>query len=123
MAGYYGFILAVCPFVHKAICHTSVFLFPDDNLSKYKWIVTKLAMCIVEIWFWIANGQISSGFDSYLSATQPHFHIRMISSVNVDVCIDIMEIWFGITKMDKFCQFLKELLAWTHPYFPFWTLT
>ena len=36
------------------------FSFPDDNLSKYQWIFTKLGMCIdnVEIWFWIANGQI-----------------------------------------------------------------
>ena len=40
-------------------------LFPDDNFSKYQWILTKLGMCvdIVEIWFAIANGQISSMFD------------------------------------------------------------
>ena len=39
---------------------TSVFLFPDDNLSKCQWIFTKLGVCIdiVEISFWIANGQI-----------------------------------------------------------------
>ena len=32
----------------------SVFLFPDDNLSKIEWILTKFGMCvdIVEIWFW-----------------------------------------------------------------------
>ena len=32
------------------------------NLSKHKWIFTKLGMCIdiVEIWFVIANGQILS---------------------------------------------------------------
>ena len=43
---------------------TPVFSFPDDNLSK-QWIFTKLGMCIdiVEIWFGIANGQISSMFD------------------------------------------------------------
>ena len=37
---------------------TSIFLFPDDNLSKFQWIVTKLGMCIaiVEIWFGNANG-------------------------------------------------------------------
>ena len=27
-------------------CDTSVFLFPDDNLSNYQWIFTKLCMCI-----------------------------------------------------------------------------
>ena len=41
----------------------SVFSFPDDNLSKYQWIFTKLGTCmcidIVKIWFGIANGQIS----------------------------------------------------------------
>ena len=38
------------------------FSFPDDNLSQYQWIFTKLGMCIdiVEIWFGIANWQISS---------------------------------------------------------------
>ena len=37
------------------------FSFPDDNLSRHQWIFTKLGMCIdiVEIWFGIANGQIS----------------------------------------------------------------
>ena len=46
---------------------TPIFLFPVDNLSKCQWIFTKLGMCIdiVEIWFWIANGQISSNFDGY----------------------------------------------------------
>ena len=45
---------SVCPSVHVS--------FPDDNLSKHQWIFTKLGMCIdiVEIWFGIANGQISS---------------------------------------------------------------
>ena len=35
-----------------------IFSFPDDNLSKYHGIVTKLGTCIdiKEIWFGIANG-------------------------------------------------------------------
>ena len=47
-----------------------IFLFPDDSLSKHQWIFTKLGMCIdiVEIWFGIVNGQISSMFDSFLPA-------------------------------------------------------
>ena len=47
-----------CSFV---VC-LSVFSLLDGNLSKYQWIVTKLDMCIdiAELWFWIANGQISS---------------------------------------------------------------
>ena len=48
--------MSICP---------SVFLFTDDNLSKCKWIFTKLGMSsdIVKIWFETANGQISSVFD------------------------------------------------------------
>ena len=44
------------------ICRTRPFvLFPDDNLSKSQGILTKLGLCIdmKEIWFHIANGQIS----------------------------------------------------------------
>ena len=38
-----------------------IFSFLDDNLSKYQGILTKPAKCIniKEIWFGIANGQIS----------------------------------------------------------------
>ena len=50
----------------------SVFSFLDDNLSRYKWIFTKFGKCIdiVEIWFQIANGQISSIFDRFLCPPQ-----------------------------------------------------
>ena len=49
-------------------CDISAFLCPHDNLSKYQWIFTKHGMCIdiVEIWFWIAVGQILSIFDCLL---------------------------------------------------------
>ena len=52
-----------------------IFSFPDDNLSKHQWSFTKLGMCIdiVEIWFGIANGQISSNF--YGLICQRHTHI------------------------------------------------
>ena len=58
--------------------HMSIFSFPDDDLSKCQWIFTKLRICIdiVELRFGIANGQISSIFDSYLPAT----HIRIFIS-------------------------------------------
>ena len=43
---------------------TPIFSFPNDTLSKHQWIFTKLSRCIdiVQIWFGIANGQISSKF-------------------------------------------------------------
>ena len=46
------------------MCPSVRFSFPDDNLSKHQWIFTRLGMyiAIVEIWFGIANGQISSNF-------------------------------------------------------------
>ena len=42
-----------------------IFSFPEDNLSKYEGILTKLGTCIdiKEIWFGIANGQVLSIFD------------------------------------------------------------
>ena len=53
--------LSVCLPIRPSICRTSVFLFPDDIFSKCQWILTKLGMFIdiVEIWFQIANRQIS----------------------------------------------------------------
>ena len=48
---------------------TPIFSFPDDNLSwdfnQCQGILTKLGTCIniKEIWFGIANGQISPMFD------------------------------------------------------------
>ena len=44
---------------------TSIFSFLDNNLSKCQGILTKLDTCIdmKEIWFGIANGQISPVFD------------------------------------------------------------
>ena len=39
---------------------------------------------IVEICFWIADGQISSICDSYLPATRPYFHFWTINLVNVN---------------------------------------
>ena len=39
-------------------CDTSVFSFPDDNISKCQWIFITLGVCIsiVGTWFGIANG-------------------------------------------------------------------
>ena len=63
----------------------SVYAFPDDNFSKYQWIFTRHGMCIdiLDICFGIANGQISSIFDSYLPAIHPYFTFRTITSVNI----------------------------------------
>ena len=56
---------------------THIFSFPDDNLSKHQWIFTKLGMCIdiVEIWFGIANGQISEIFDGVICPRQAHIFV------------------------------------------------
>ena len=56
---------------------TPIFSFPDDNLTKHQWIFTKLGMCIdiVEIWFRIANGQISSNFDGVICPRHVHIFV------------------------------------------------
>ena len=63
VAGYYSITLDIRVSVHPSfVCPSIHFSLPDDNLSKHQWIFTILGMCIdiVEIWFGIANGQISS---------------------------------------------------------------
>ena len=80
--GYYGFTLDVrvfvCPSVRPSVRRLSVlFSFPDDNLSKHQWSFTKFGMCIdiVEIWFGIANGQISSNFDGVICLRHVHIFV------------------------------------------------
>ena len=129
VAGYYGFMSkSVCLSVGPSVACPSVrFSFPDDNLSKHQWIFTKFGVCIdiVEIWFGIANGQISSNFDSYLPKTRLYFRFRMITWININgfspnlVCALIL--WrsgLGLL-MGKFSQILTELSAWDTPIFSF----
>ena len=96
----------MCPSSHQfLICHFFCFLFPDNNLSKYPWIFTKLGMCIdiMEIWFGVGNVQISLIFNSYLPATQQYFHFWMITFkwifTKLCMCSDIMEIRFATANV------------------------
>ena len=94
----------VCSSVRLSISRTSVCIsFPDDNLSKRQWIFTKFGLCIdvVEIWFGIANEQISSN----IAQDTPIF---LFPDNNFSMCqgiltklgtyIDIREIWFWIAN-------------------------
>ena len=56
-----------------------LFLFPDINLSKCQRILTKLGTCIDmrEIWFLIANGQISSMFDNTIMVIMARYYSLM----------------------------------------------
>ena len=59
---------------------TPIYLFQDDNLSKHQWIFTKLDMCIdiAEIWFLVADGQISSIFDGVICPTHAHIFVSRL---------------------------------------------
>ena len=56
----------------------------------------------MEILFGNANGQILSIFEGHLHATGQYFLFRMMSSkcqwifTKLGMCIDIVEIWFGL---------------------------
>ena len=66
----------MCQSIHPAVVHMSISIsFPDGNLNKHQWILTKLGMCIdvMELWFGIANGKILSVFDRVICP--PHLHI------------------------------------------------
>ena len=75
---------------------TPIFSFPDDNLSKHQWIFTKLGMCIdtLEVWFGIANGQISLNFDIRFSDVNLSKCLGILTKLGT--CIHMKEIWFGI---------------------------
>ena len=78
MAGYYGFMLDVRVSVRQSISRPAIrFSFPDDNLSKHQWIFTKLGMYIdiLDIWFGIANGQISSNFYGVIRPRHAHIFV------------------------------------------------
>ena len=71
---------SVCSSVRPSVIHQSVhILFLDDNLSKHQWIFTKFGLCIdiVEIWFGIADGQISSNFDGVICPRHAHIFIHL----------------------------------------------
>ena len=55
----------------------SLFLFQDDNYSKYQWISTKLSVCIdiVDIWLGFDDGLISSIFDRVICPRHIHIFI------------------------------------------------
>ena len=78
----------------SSACNMSVFSFPDDN-SKHQWIFTKLGLCIdiLETCFGIANGQISSIFDSYLRTTHLYFHFWTIT-YNKLISMDFHQTWY-----------------------------
>ena len=110
---------------------TSVFSFQDNNLSTRKYMdfhQTCLCIDIMEIWFRIANGQLSSIFDSYLPMKDLYFCFRTVTLVSLDGfspnSISALILWrsgLGLL-IGKFHQFLTELSA-TGPYFHFWTIT
>ena len=60
-----------------SVRNTSVFSFPYDNLNIYQWIFIKLGVCIdiLETWFGIADGQISSIFDRAICLRYIHIFI------------------------------------------------
>ena len=109
---------SLCPSICPTSVRISIFLFPDDNLSRFQWIFYKLVVCIdiVEIWFGIATGQISSIFDSYLPITYPYFCFQIMTWVNISgfslnlVCTLIWRSVLGLL-MGKFHQFFTELSA------------
>ena len=63
---------------------TSIFSL-SDNLIKIQWIFTNLGFYIdiVDIWLWIANGQISSIFDSFCLGHVQIF-VHTLISVNMN---------------------------------------
>ena len=123
IVGYYGFRLDICCLsACRMSVRPSIFSFLNDNLGNYYQIFTKLGMYIdiVEIWFGIVNGQISSIFDSLICP--PHVFCFPNNNqgkyqwvfVKLDMCIDIVEILFGISN-GQIPSIFDSYLPVTHP--------
>ena len=88
-------------------------------------------MCIdiVEICFGIADGHISSIFDSYLPMTRPYFNFWTITLVNISgfspnlLCVLILSTSVLGMLMSNFVYFGQSYLPAIHPYFTFRTIT
>ena len=80
VAGYYGLTLDIRVFVRLSV-HQS-FVHPSVSPSIFRfwmitWENTKLGMCIdiLDIWFGIANGQISSNFFGVICPRHAHIFV------------------------------------------------
>ena len=62
-----------------SVRHTSIFSFPDNNLSKCPWTFTKLCMCIDIKRSGFLMGKFHLFLMVYLPATHPYFHFQMIT--------------------------------------------
>ena len=101
MGKFRQFLIVICPATHLYL------QFPTIR-NRYQWICTKLGMCIdiVEVWFGIANGQISSIFNSVICLPYMSVfsfldnNLRKYQSIftKLGMCIDIIEIWFVIVN-------------------------
>ena len=119
-------LLSMCP----SVCHMSllpsVFSFPDNSMSKYKWIFTKLGRCIdiMEIWFVIVNGQILSVLKE-LSAHHMSIFSFLVDSfckcqwifTKLGMCFDIVEIWFWIANRQISSFFFRVICQGHFPIF------
>ena len=64
-------------FTELSVRDTPIFSFPDDNLSKKQGILTKRPICSngKEIWFGIANWQISSNIYGVICPRHAHIFV------------------------------------------------
>ena len=96
---------------------TLVFLFLDDNLSKFQWIFSKPGMCvdIMEIWFGIAKRSISSIFDRVFCLQ----HIRIFDRVictwhdNLEtICMKCQILFFRKIRKISSVEFAHSMVLW-----------
>ena len=90
-----------------SICHTSVFLFPDDNLSKFNRFPPNL-VCALILWrsglgllmgkFCQFSTESSARNMSVVSFLEDNFSKSLWISTRLGMCIDIVEICFGIAN-------------------------
>ena len=109
--------MSVCPSARLSICRLSILIFISGQKYQYNFAKLGIGIDIVEIWFRIANRQISLIFDRvYQPATHPYFYFWTITwetingfSHNLIRTLILRRSGLGWLLMGKFCQFLTVI--------------
>ena len=115
------------PSVRQSVVRPSVFRFRTIT-SKHQWIFTKFGMCIdiVEIWFGIANGQVSSNSCGVICPRHAYIFVSgwWLELTSMDFHQTVYVHWYcGDLVLDCYCanfvKFWRRYLSETRPYFRF----
>ena len=112
--------VSVCLSICLLYVHVSLLLFPDNNLSKYKWIITKLGVSLI---LWRSGLELPVGkfCKSLTKLSVREMSLFSFSDDNLSNCqwiftkfgiyLNIVEIWFGIV-IAQISSVFDRVISW-----------